>query len=124
MDKLEQVLINFFRHQIYMKMFHFQTKSYGAHKASDAYLAKFNINFDQFMEVAQGKYGQFNLQNMSFATFNFGDYNDATMTQGLKQFSDNLRGYKSDFGNDADLNAILDIVIADAEQLRYLLTFK
>lgn len=35
-------------------MFHFQTKNYGAHKASDKYPEKFAVNFDRYVEVVHG----------------------------------------------------------------------
>ena len=33
--------MNLLNHQIVLKLFHFQTTTYGAHKASDAYLEKY-----------------------------------------------------------------------------------
>ena len=63
--KLNNYLEEFTKHQLEMKMYHFQTKSYGAHKASDAYLVKYMVNMDQFMEVGQGNYGQVTMNKVS-----------------------------------------------------------
>lgn len=45
MSSLNNVAINLLNHQIIMKLFHFQTELYGAHKASDTYLEKFAITW-------------------------------------------------------------------------------
>lgn len=56
-ELVEQLIQFFFKHEIKMKMYHFQTKHYGAHKTSDVYLAQFLLDVDRFMEVAHGAFG-------------------------------------------------------------------
>ena len=53
----------FFEHQLTIKMFHFQTKKYGAHKAADKYLVKYQANLDRYMEVYQGEKGRLSWQH-------------------------------------------------------------
>ena len=61
-EDLTKLLIFLFNHQLVMKMYHFQTKCYGAHKASDSYLETFRGNLDKLMEVAQGRFGTVNVE--------------------------------------------------------------
>ena len=117
--ELEQILHRFFEHQILLKMFHFQTKSYGGHKAADVYMATFLINFDKFMEVAQGLVGRITLKNIDLKLKTL---DDNTITRELTYFSDFLLTLpiksRSELGN------IRDDMAGQAEQLIYLLTFK
>ena len=71
-------------------------------------------------------YGQLNLQNLSLAEFDFTKYGDEGdgLKNGLKEFNNNLKQLKNQFNDQASLNAILDEMIADVDQLIYLLMFK
>lgn len=131
-DVLHNMLTEMFTHQIILKMFHFKTGSYAAHKASDAYLGKFAVNFDRFMEVAQGikEFGGDN-RKVSTQTININN---------IPVFSsaDHLIDYMEHFINavlvqnilikksskQTGILAIRDEMIADAQQLVYLLKFK
>ena len=106
----------FFQHQLTMKMYHFQTKKYGAHKAADAYLVKYTANLDRFMEALQGEDGR--LKNSSIHV-NFNVVNDDTIDSHLASMINYL-----DMKLSHDLAAIRDEMIADLQQLRYLLTFE
>jgi len=118
---IEGLLPFFFRHQLLLKLFHFQTKSYGAHKASDAYLSGFLANMDKFMEVAQGEFG---------TVTNPGIYIDAqaltddTIVSELDAFVRIMHKLDPIVLPHPGLQAIRDELIADASQLKYLLTFK
>ncbi len=114
------IVTAFFQHQLTMKMFHFQTKKYGAHKAADDYLDKYEENFDRFIEVWQGANGRISDKqiNMSFNTVT--DENMATHLDAMINFLGSLSN-----GNlTVDLAAIRDEMIADIQQLKYLLTFQ
>src|SRR5271170_3763321 len=88
----QQILPWFFRHQIYIKMFHFQTKKYGAHKASDSYLEKFSANMDRFVETMQGVTGQVTNDSMILHEFRFNEYRDVnSMKNKMNQFIDELK---------------------------------
>ena len=119
---MEQLLFVFFEHQIKLKMFHFQTSNYGAHKASDKYLEKFAENFDRFMEVAQGIYNKLQTQEISLK---FQLNNDENIKDELKKFAEILNNDSDSFyQNNKDLLAIRDEMLADVNQLLYLLTFE
>ena len=118
---LTDVLNIFFKHQIQLKMYHFQTKSYGAHKASDSYLDGFLDKFDRFMEVAQGAFGRVETKNISAS---IETVSDDSINLILDKFIKELRGFDTKFVGYSELLNIRDELIADAEQLKYLLTFK
>src|SRR3972149_5897421 len=71
---LEMVAEHLFEHQIKMKLYHFQTKKYGAHKASDEYIEKFRSNFDRLIEIGQGIFGTLQTQKISFDFESIKDY--------------------------------------------------
>ena len=107
----------FFDHMITMKMFHFQTKSYGRHKAVDGYFSKFMDNFDKFMEVYQGINGKIKDTHI---------YSNVTMTND-EHYIDELNEFiqwlkRPDIAcGEPGLTNIRDEMIADAQQLIYLL---
>ena len=117
----EKLVRVFFKHQMQLKMFHFQTKNYGAHKASDSYLEEFANNFDKFMEVAQGTFGKLESQNM---TFSFDTLNDNTITEELENFINLLKQLDAYLIRNSDLLNIRDEMVGNAQQLKYLLSFK
>lgn len=113
-----ELISAFFQHQLTMKMFHFQTKKYGAHKAADAYLLKYGANFDRFMEAWQGRNGRLTQDKVEVG---FYTVDDTTIFQHLDDMSSFLT--KIDLDQQVDLAAIRDEMVADIEQLKYLLTF-
>ncbi|QKF94652.1 hypothetical protein QKU48_gp1194 [Fadolivirus algeromassiliense] len=118
---LEKLLKVMFKHQLQLKMYHFQTNGYGAHKASDSYLEKFESNLDKFMEVAQGIFGKLDTKSISL---NFDTLTDETITGELDNFTNLLRQLDTYMAKNTELLNIRDEMIGDAQQLKYLLTFK
>ena len=112
----------FFKHQIQIKMFHFQTKKYGAHKASDKYLEKFLDNFDRLMEVCQGINDKLSLTELEIEKMVL--YNEQNINEKVNNFVTILYEIKEKYSKHSDLNNILDDMIADAHQFNYLLTFQ
>jgi len=104
-----------FQHQLTIKMFHFQTAKYSAHKESDNYLVKYEKNLDRLMEVMQGN-GR--LQNTTI-NLNFTLAGDLTIDQHLKDMMNYLNSVKMS----EELNGIKEEMVSDIQQLRYLLTF-
>lgn len=123
---LKLCIEQFFKHQTLIKMFHFQTKQYGRHKELDAYLCKFCANFDRFMEVAQGMYGKFNTTDLDLGQVSL--LNDLNYEVHLNEMQTKLKVLCVEKSRlDAaktgmsGLSAIRDEMVADIEQLRYLL---
>jgi hypothetical protein len=121
MNKQNELLKAFFLHQTTMKMLHFQTEFYGAHKAIDEYLEKFGGNFDRFMEVSQGIFGTTDLKKFDIKVKT---QTDKSVDKNLKDFADLLTDLSKSHDAHPDLLAVRDEMLADVNQLRYLLTFK
>ena len=105
-----------------LKLFHFQTKLYGAHKASDGYLDKYAETMDKFLEVAQGIYGKITLKKYSLTGSSHTDENIIKHLDGMITL---LRNKIDDvLGDYTDLINIRDEIVGNTEQLKYLLSFK
>ena len=122
MGKMNSVAMNLFNHQVVMKLFHFQTELYGAHKASDMYLEKFAGTMDKFLEIAQGIYGRITIKKYTLSGSSHRDNNIINHIEGIIKF---LRtGIDELLADYTDLINVRDEIVGDAEQLKYLLTFK
>ena len=119
---LNRLCMNLLNHQIVMKLYHFQTQQYGAHKASDAYIEKYAGMLDKFLEVAQGIYGKVTLKKYSLAGSSHTDENIIKHINGMITYWKNKINDILD--DNTDLINIRDELVADADQLKYLLTFK
>jgi hypothetical protein len=119
---LDRCAMNLLNHQIVLKLFHFQTAQYGAHKASDAYISKFADTMDKFLEIAQGIYGKISLKKYTLSGSSHTDENIVRHLNGMITY---LREKIDDIlDNYTDLINIRDELVGDLEQLKYLLTFK
>ena len=103
-------------------MSHFSTDSYAIHKATDGYLEKLEPNFDRFMEVLQGAIGKPNVPLLLDQISIYKNADDLSVH--LRSFRKELYRLSCKIKNMPDLNAIRDEIMADAEQLVYLLTFR
>jgi hypothetical protein len=122
MTSLNKLTMNLLNHQVVMKLFHFQTALYGAHKASDSYGEKFASTMDKFLEIAQGIYGKITLKKFSLTGSSHTDENIVKHLDGIVIL---LRSKIDDIlGEYTELINVRDELVGDAEQLKYLLTFK
>lgn len=119
---LNRLAMNLLNHQVVLKLFHFQTEHYGAHKASDSYLEKFAGTMDKFLEIAQGIYGKITLKKYGLTGSSHTDENIVKHLDGMLTY---LREKIDDvLGEYTDLINVRDELAGDIEQLKYLLTFK
>ena len=119
---LNRLAMNLLNHQIVLKLFHFQTELYGAHKASDAYLEKYANTMDKFLETAQGIYGKITLKKYTLSGSSHTDENIYNHLNGITKY---LREKIDDVLDErTDLLNIRDELLGDLDQLKYLLTFK
>lgn len=121
LDTLNQISINMFNHYISMKLYHFQTELYGAHKTSDAYIEKYLGLMDRFMEVSQGIYGKVNLKKYDIKGSSHTDDNIVNHINGFIKYINT--GMKDVLDDNTDLLTIRDEILSEANQLKYLLTF-
>lgn len=112
----------FYKHAMIIKTFHFQTKSYAAHKASDNYLTSFNDTYDTFMELLQGILNKrINIKSMNV---NITFKNDEEIITYLQSFSDQI--YKNIYPNitHTSLLNVLDTMGEELAKFIYLLSFQ
>ena len=122
LKSLNKLCMNLLNHQIVLKLFHFQTTTYGAHKASDAYLEKYASNMDRFLEVVQGIYGKFTLKQYGLGGSSHTNENIGKHLNGMiTYFKDNINDI---LGDHTELINIRDELLSEIEQLKYLLTFQ
>lgn len=119
---IEYLLEKFYEHIIQIKLLHFQTDRFGSHKALDAYLIKFDTNFDRFMEVAQADHKVKNKKmNLNITMMTDNDVSNVLSKFNKEILQNMMEELYSDY---PDLLAIRDEMLADSDQLKYLLKFK
>jgi hypothetical protein len=105
-----------------IKLFHWKTESYAAHKASDEFYSSLNDNMDKFMEILFGKSGK----RMNFDKGAV-KVQDIKLTSDLVAYLQNFRtvlvNFSTIFADEADLLNIRDEILGDLNKFLYLLTF-
>jgi len=119
----ETILEQMFKHYVTLKMYHFQTKHFGAHQASDKYLASFLGHFDQFLEVYQGIFKTVTSKSLKIEAQMVTDQDIAGYLDGFCDFLTNLDKLLGK-GTFYDLYAIRDEMIGEVNRFKYLLRFQ
>jgi hypothetical protein len=120
-DKKSNIFSVFFELQINIKTFHWLTKSYPKHKATDKLYDSLNDNIDKFIEVYIGKYERPIVKHETIA---FKHMNDSEFIAYLKKYiaffeKDLLHYIKT---TDTDLLNIRDEIVGNMNQTLYLFT--
>ena len=125
-NKLREDLVNLLlKLLIIIKVYHWKTKSYAEHKATDELYSSLNEHIDKFVEVLLGKNGsRLNMKGKNI------DIKDPSTTEELKKIiyeyrillENKLEKYIPLEGN-TDLYNIRDEILGDLNQFLYLLTF-
>lgn len=117
----KELLSNVIQIQGQMKVLHWQTQSFAEHSAFGLTYDSLDAKFDRLIEVYSGKYGRpkfGGVQQLSFA-----DYDalkiDIFLNATFEFFLDTFMA-----DQDAELANLRDEIIADIQQLKYLLTLK
>jgi hypothetical protein len=106
-----------------IKLYHWKTRSYSQHKATDELYSKMSDNVDRFVEVLMGK----DASRIHLLEKNIAVGNDDEM-----EFRDRMLNYRKfligldrmfDKSQDSDLLNIRDELLADVNQFLYLLSF-
>ena len=111
-----------------IKLYHWKTHSYAAHKSTDDLYSKLNENIDRFMEVLFGKSGH----RMDFTDKKTIAFIDVTSKEELIKKVEQFKSYLVSLDNNpalktmsnSDLLNIRDEILGDMNQFLYLLTFK
>jgi len=121
---IKEVFLKFIEFHSQLKLFHFQTKSFGAHKASDQLFDTFLEKYDLFLEAYQGKYGRIpNLDDF----IKIKSFSDETMPDYCEAFIKYLHCIKTRASRvkcNNDLVNIIEEMEASINQYVYLLTFR
>lgn len=117
----ELIIKKFFTIILDIKMYHWTTKIYSRHKATDEYFGKLLENMDSFVEVYIGKYKRPSVKSMALS---INVCNDKDIVMLLKKFIEFLNKdiVKMVSKNDTDLLNIRDTLLADTNQTLYLFT--
>lgn len=107
-----------------VKLYHWETKNFARHKATDDLVDKLDASIDKFVEVYIGKYGRptLNSRTGSIRIRNFNDQEaPVLLKQAINWMTTKLPSLLKP--SDTDLLNIRDEIIADLNQTLYLFTF-
>ena len=117
---VENIIITFMQMSNTVKLFHWKTKCYAEHKASDELHSKLGDGIDKFVEVLLGKMNGHRFNINQFTTV----YDDNIKTD-IDMFKKYLVGLSnSQLNNQTDLMNIRDEILGHCDQFLYLLTLK
>jgi len=123
-----EITVNFFEMLLIIKMYHWKTRSYSTHKATDELYSKFNENMDKFIEVLLGKSGmRIDLTNKKqISLHDLSSLNDLINKVNIfKSYLVNLTNNKAiKLMTNSDLLNIRDEMLGDMNQFLYLLSLK
>jgi len=107
-----------------IKLYHWKTKSYAQHKATDELHENLSKNIDKFVEVLLGKdESRIRMIEKDIELMDFSD--TISFKEKMYEYRDfltNLDRYFSE-RTDSDLFSIRDDILADVNQFLYLMTF-
>jgi hypothetical protein len=119
--------IHFFLHlRDQIKLYHWQTRVYSRHIATDKVLEKLETSIDSYVEIYIGKYGRPRLSGKN-ATITLQNLTEAGAVRLVNSAIKYLQGPLTKTlkpGVDADLMNIRDEIVGDLNQLLYLFTLK
>lgn len=120
----ESILMNMLQMQQQYRIFHWQTQSYSEHKAFGKIYKTLDENIDSFVETFMGKFGriitspEFDLEMLNYK-------NNSTCLTITDEYISFLTGLNSVLKpEDSDLLNIRDTILADLNQLKYLLSLQ
>jgi hypothetical protein len=118
--------IHFFLHlRDQIKLYHWQTRVYSRHIATDKILEKLEKSIDSYVEIYIGKYGRPKVSGKN-ASITLHNLTEAGATRLIVASVKYLQGPLSKTLNpsDTDLMNIRDELVGDLNQLLYLFTLK
>jgi hypothetical protein len=123
----QEITLVFLEVLIMIKLYHWKTHSYATHKATDEFYTSFNKNMDRFIEVLLGKTNS-RIDLTHEKCLHLCDFNNV---DGLKKKIDEFKNYLVNLDSNifmkkmsnSDLFTIRDEILADLNQLLYLLSF-
>ena len=123
-DKKSHIVHIFFEMLNTVKLYHWKTRSYAQHKATDELYGRLNDNIDKFVEILLGKDEsrikmiEKKIHVLDYSTV--GSFKDRIHK--YRDFLTNLNKYFDD-KKDTDLLNVRDEILGDVNQFLYLMTF-
>jgi Family of unknown function (DUF5856) len=120
----EDILITLLQIQNQVRILHWQTTSYGRHKAYGKVYEKLDELIDEFVETCMGKHGRFEFgKEANIQLFNLKALEINSFLSTATEF---LMGFNKEFKpeEDSDLLNIRDTILGEINKLKYLLTLK
>lgn len=117
--------IHFFLHlRNQIKLYHWQTRVYARHIATDQILEKIEKNIDSFVEIYIGKNGRPKLSgaNASITLHNLTEAGASRLIKAAIKYLQGPLAKSLRAGSDSDLLNIRDEMVGDLNQLLYLFT--
>ena len=115
-----KIVAIFFNIRDQVKLYHWQTKSFAEHKATDDLIGKLDTNIDMFVEAYMGRYGRprlgqtYPVKNLTVSGIRaFIARSDEWLTSKLPRMVKKT---------DTDLLNIRDEILGDLNQIKYLFT--
>lgn len=125
---MDDIFVFSYQYQILLKIFHFQTKSYTAHKASDKHLENVIEKFDLLLEVMQGKFGRIKFgkgtQELSVNNLNHKEDMIKLTEDQNNHYQNVIDDLEDENGSNDEIINIVEEMIADNEHFIYLLSFE
>jgi DNA-binding ferritin-like protein len=126
-SKLKDELVNYLLELlVIVKVYHWKTKSYAVHKATDELYEILNENIDKFVEVMLGKGGtRLNMKNRKITMTDPSTKSDIKkiMYQYRILLENKMNQYITE-ENNTDLYNIRDEILGNINQFLYLITFE
>jgi hypothetical protein len=115
----------FFTMREQIKLYHWQTKQYSRHKATDGVIDALDKHIDEYVEIYMGKYGRPKMTSRT-NTIKIQNLSETNITKFIKQCISVLQGslVKHLKPNDTDLMNLRDEMLGELNQLLYLFTLK
>jgi Family of unknown function (DUF5856) len=122
----KEITIKFLEALNTVKLYHWKTKSYATHKATDELYAKLNTNIDMFIEILLGK----TESRIDLSCCKTLHLNDLKTEDEMKKYIKNFKNYLLTLNDNKgmklmannDLYNIRDEMLADLNQYLYLAT--
>lgn len=113
----------FFTMREQIKLYHWQTKVYSRHKATDSVIDSLDESIDKYVEVYMGKYGRMKM-NSGTSSVSVKNLSESSVINFIKKCivylnSELVRKLKE---TDTDLVNIRDEMLSELNQLLYLFT--
>jgi hypothetical protein len=115
----------FFLMREQIKLYHWQTKSYSRHKATDGLISSLDEHIDKYVEVYMGKYGRPKMTSRN-NTIKVANLSEGSIVKFIRNCITHLQtGLVEDLKpTDTDLVNLRDEMLGELAQILYLFTLK